>query len=391
MNRYVEFLFKVLTLVLTLMGVVGIAPSASATLLGHFDHSYAGVDIALDLFDGQPGGRYLWRYTVTNNSFDPNPGTSNGFSGFELFLPALIPEIADVSPNPGSSPPWEVDCCSGSPVEWDRPNSDGNGVMPGDFGLFSFTTDPRQVAINDGGWFHTWEFDSQTNIITTSGMHVPWVPGLVTPPCGDGSIVPPEECDPGSVPTGCGGATPICDVATCQCKPEGPGPGQCGSAPASGCRSAGKSLLLIKNNATDDTKDKLVWKWLKGPETSLEDLGVPTGTTNYTLCLYAGTNSATVALPAGSNWQTAGSKGYKFNDPSGTPDGAQKALLKSGATGKAKALVKGKGTNLPDTLVPALPLPVTVQLVNDTNSTCFEATYNTTIKNDAKQFKAKTP
>lgn len=163
------------------------------------------------------------------------------------------------------------------------------------------------------------------------------------------------------------------------------------TAPRStGCKAAGKSLLLLKNNATDD-KDKLTWKWLKGAETSLQDLGVPTGTTNYTLCLYAGTASATVTLSAGSNWRGAGSKGYKFQDPSGTPDGAQKALLKSGAAGKAKALVKGKGTNLPDTLVPTLPLPVTAQLVNDTNS-CFEAVFDSgdVIKNDATQFKAKT-
>jgi len=164
----------------------------------------------------------------------------------------------------------------------------------------------------------------------------------------------------------------------------------CGSAPKGGCGQAGKSLLLLKNNGTDDSKDKLVWKWLKGAETSLEDLAVPTGTTNYTLCLYAGTSSALVAIPAGSNWQAAGSRGFKFKDKSGTPDGAQKAILKSGAAGKAKALVKGKGTNLPDTLVPALPLPVTAQLVNDTNITCFEAVYDSgdVKKNDAKKFKA---
>lgn len=116
--------------------------------------------------------------------------------------------------------------------------------------------------------------------------------------------------------------------------------------------------------------------------------GTPMGATGYTLCLYAGSAMATVALPAGSNWQTAGSKGFKFQDNSGVPDGARKALLKSGAAGKARALVNGKGTNLPDTLVPMLPLPVTVQLLNDATSTCFEAVV---LKNDAKQFKAKAP
>ena len=45
--------------------------------------------IDLNVFDGQPGGRYLWEYTVHNNSYDPQPGMTNGFSGFELFLPSI--------------------------------------------------------------------------------------------------------------------------------------------------------------------------------------------------------------------------------------------------------------------------------------------------------------
>jgi cysteine-rich repeat protein len=193
----------------------------------------------------------------------------------------------------------------------------------------------------------------------------------IVPMCGDTVIDPGEQCDDGNTADG------DCCSSTCQLP--------------TGCKTAGKSLLLLKNDASDDSKDKLTWKWLKGPATALGELGDPTSTTNYTLCLYAGTSTASVAIPAGSNWQAAGSKGFKFKDPSGTPNGAQKALLKSGDTGKSKALVKGKGTNLPDTLVPALSLPVTAQLVNDANSTCFEAVYNSgdVIKNDSKQFKAK--
>lgn len=69
------------------------AGTANAAQIGHFEHNYGSVDIILDLFNGQPGGKYLWRYTVINHTFDPNPGVSNGFSGFELFLPSPIPEI----------------------------------------------------------------------------------------------------------------------------------------------------------------------------------------------------------------------------------------------------------------------------------------------------------
>jgi len=99
--------------------------------------------------------------------------------GFELFLPSPIPEIANITdPAPG----WVHNCCSGLPQEWDIRNSIGLGIMPGEVGTFSFTTTFRAVAINDNGWFHTWQNDRQTDIITTLGMHVPWVPGLTPLP-----------------------------------------------------------------------------------------------------------------------------------------------------------------------------------------------------------------
>jgi hypothetical protein len=157
---------------------------ASAAVIHTSVHTFAfggdpsAVVITLNLSDGLPMGRYLWEYTVDNNSYDPNPGTSNGFSGFELFLPTPIPEIADIEPNPTSTPPWEINCCSGNPVEWDIRNSSGLGVMPGESRIFSFTTAPRAVAVNDAGWFHTWQTDVQTDIVPTVGMHVPLVPGL---------------------------------------------------------------------------------------------------------------------------------------------------------------------------------------------------------------------
>jgi hypothetical protein len=182
MKRTHRSFFLVGTALVGFLLAFGSQPS-EGSLIFTFLHTYDGgnIDIALNVFDGQPGGRYLWEYTVTNSGYDPNPGTSNGFSGFELFLPSPIPEIADITA-PGGIPPWEINCCSGNPVEWDIRNSDGNGVMPGFSGIFSFTTDPRAVAINNDGWFHTWQNNGQTNIITTLGMHVPWVPGLVPEP-----------------------------------------------------------------------------------------------------------------------------------------------------------------------------------------------------------------
>ena len=70
------------------------------------------------------------------------------------------------------------------------------------------------------------------------------------------------------------------------------------------------------------------------------------------------------------------------------PDGLQKITLKAGASaGKGKISVKGKGTNLP---LPALPLttPVRVQLLHASSSTCWEASFSTSTRNDNELFKA---
>jgi hypothetical protein len=162
-------------------------------------------------------------------------------------------------------------------------------------------------------------------------------------------------------------------------------------APAAGCLTPGKSLLLIKDNASDDTKDKLVWKWLKGEAVDQSELADPTSSDSYALCVYAGPTDTLIAdaeLPGGASWSPVGSKGYKFKGTS--PNGLSLALLKGGVDGKSKALTKGKGAALPD---PTLPLsyPVTVQLRKDGAPLCLESTFTSANekKNDAGQFKAK--
>lgn len=223
--------------------------------------------------------------------------------------------------------------------------------------------------------------------------------------CGDGNLDPGEDCDDGNT------SNDDCCSAVCQVEAYGhpcvdsdpctangcDGTGGCGILPGClspgppGSKNHGRSMLLLKHDATHETGDRLVWKWLRGSgATTIDDLGDPTSTTQYTVCLYAGTSAATIALPAGANWQAA-AKGFKFKDPSGLPDGAQRALVKSGDFGKPKVFVKGKGANLPDAIAHPLPLPVTVQLVNDTNELCYYAVFNTALRNDSKLFKAKAP
>lgn len=140
------------------------------------NHNYGVVEILVQVYDNYLGDftKFHWVYTVTNHTFDPNPPTSNGFSGFELALTQFVPDINDITaPNAA----WILNCCSGQPVEWDITNSAGPGVMPNNVGVFSFTTLPRLITISPG-WFHTWQGDGQTDVINYPAGDGPESPDL---------------------------------------------------------------------------------------------------------------------------------------------------------------------------------------------------------------------
>lgn len=167
------------------------------------------------------------------------------------------------------------------------------------------------------------------------------------------------------------------------------------TSPAVGCRTALKSILILKNQSPD-TKDKLIWKWIKGQATSQEEFGVPTGTTQYALCIYSGPAApATYAVPGDAvKWSVLGDKGYKYTDTAGSADGITKIQLKGSTNDKSKCLVKGKGVNLKDLALENLDDNnlVVVQLVNDSTTVCFESTFTPSdfvTVNDPARFKAK--
>ncbi|RMD81168.1 MAG: hypothetical protein D6815_12450, partial [Candidatus Dadabacteria bacterium] len=193
------------------------------------------------------------------------------------------------------------------------------------------------------------------------------VPGAF---CGDGFLDPNEECDDGNNAPG------DCCSPTCTFEPAGtscadsdlcngdevcdgagtclPGtPLDCDDGdpctqdtcdPATGCHStpgpapvclgAGKAVFELADK-TNDARDLVKFKWLKGAETQLGDFGDPTATTTYALCVYdysAGTPSLAlkVVVPPGAGWQSRGSKGFRYRDPAGSADGARKIVLKPG-------------------------------------------------------------
>jgi len=161
----------------------------------------------------------------------------------------------------------------------------------------------------------------------------------------------------------------------------------CASTPRSDCRAARRMRLLLRHS-TNESRDVLVWKWRHGEETALGDFGAPSTSTRFTLCLYAGEEVATITLPVGPRWRPKGAKGWELAAP-GVADGIHEALLVSGAAGKSKIVVEGRGPSMARRLAPPLALPVSVQLVNDANDTCFESFFTSATRNDPTRFKAR--
>ncbi|MFN8644166.1 MAG: hypothetical protein U0802_21860 [Candidatus Binatia bacterium] len=164
----------------------------------------------------------------------------------------------------------------------------------------------------------------------------------------------------------------------------------CATTPAVGCRTAQKSVLVIKDNTTN-SKDKLSWKWIKGQTTLQTEFGNPTVDANLAVCVYDNTGLLGEALVGpGANWAALSTKGWKYLDKAATQDGITKEILSGSSSNNSKVLVKGKGINLPD-IAPALTLPVKVQLVSSTTGLCWESTFSGSIKNQSGLFKAKAP
>lgn len=177
--------------------------------------------------------------------------------------------------------------------------------------------------------------------------------------------------------------------------PDAPPPpcNPCPATPLSTCRQPGlsKAKILIKNDPVDDDKDKLIWKWLKGDVTPKTAFGDPVPS-DSTFCIYAGTAQNLVSeasieggVACPSCW-TETTPGFKYK-VSGA--GIEKILMKSGDTpGKAKIVLKGKGSALPSLPTVPVSLPILVQLSN-TDGECWEANYSIDTKNENNLFKAK--
>src|SRR5262249_50170986 len=99
------------------------------------------------------------------------------------------------------------------------------------------------------------------------------------------------------------------------------------------------------------------------------------------------------ALPGGGScgghscWTAKGASGFRYKNSTATPEGITLATLRSGAAGKARAVLKGKGVHLSDRPsalpLPVLPTPLHVQLLGP-QGLCLETRHSAAgvVKND---------
>jgi len=103
---------------------------------------------------------------------------------------------------------------------------------------------------------------------------------------------------------------------------------------------------------------------------------------------------ASAAAPAGGTcagrpcWALK-SSGFRYGQKEMTPNGLTAIDVRSGAAGKARMVLKGKGEPLGLPALPIASLPLTVQLANGVG-TCWSAVFAGDIRqNDGDGFKAK--
>jgi len=202
--------------------------------------------------------------------------------------------------------------------------------------------------------------DANANVCTTDACDGNGACALQsTLDCDDGSACTADICDP------TGGCTNTVTV-----RPS--------------CRLAQKSVLLLKDSDAD-AKDLWVWKWLRGASTAQAEFGDPTDADgDLSLCIVDGTPPRLIAEasvpPDPQRWKAIGDKGWKYKDPTLAADGILKLILKGSDTDTAKAILKGKGDNLPALPPEALPIaasdfPLIVQLSSAETGLCWEARF----------------
>jgi cysteine-rich repeat protein len=158
--------------------------------------------------------------------------------------------------------------------------------------------------------------------------------------CGNGAVRGDEQCDDGNT-TGGDGCSAACQLELC---PPVRDPG---------CRTSPKAKLVVKRAGTP-AHDTVKWKWNGGGNVA-GDLGDPSMSTAYVLCLYhaamGGQLELALAAPAGGMcgakpcWRSVPG-GFVYADSARTPDGIASAKVRVSPDGRGRLGLGAKGARI---------------------------------------------
>jgi cysteine-rich repeat protein len=257
----------------------------------------------------------------------------------------------------------------------------------------------------------------------------------LAPDCGNGTIDAGEQCDDSNLINGdcCSAACQFegndvsCDDGNaCTLDDACNGAGACAAGPAAvcddsdpcstdscdtgtgcvydytpltGCFTGAVSQIQLNYSNLLHAKDKVKWKLKNGSLVTQADLGNPSSTRMYGLCLYdvvadVPTHVASIVVAPGPLWISKSPKGFNYKNKTGGATGVTKAQLKTGIEGKSSAalIAKGVAVSMPvpeGTRYFSLASTVRAQLVNNEDSTCWTSDFSNPTKNDAGAYKAK--
>ena len=318
-----------------------------------------------------------------------------------------ILEVPGNVPNSGTDLRWLVgtaafQTASGLTPDFIMPA----GVLPTGGGMVCYGGGPNVlVPINPPTWDRN-DFANYVDCVaygTYSGT-VNALVGAPTPLNGDGhSLQRTSNTKNNAADFSCGDpATPENNASQTVSLPATTPCGACPAAPDAGCVSTfTKGLLLAKETG----KQKLVAKLIGGPALAQTDLGNPlnSGGTAYQLCVYDAGGALAGQLSVNRAGDTCGSapcwkalggdppsgNGYLYKDTAESAAGVFKIVYKSDP--KSKALVRGRGPNLPTGIAAALQssTSATVQLRGSDAPKCLSVTLTDIKRHDPDFFKAK--
>jgi len=176
---------------------------------------------------------------------------------------------------------------------------------------------------------------------------------------------------------------------------------QCSATPLPGCLRAGKSSVFVRN-VPELRANRLNYLWVKGAATTQADLGDPTASTTYNLCVYDYSSrtapglSAALDIPTGGSWTNKSPDGLSYLDRSQVPSGVRRVRIKTGAEGRSRVSLHSRGPELVDP-TPATPfqffaqVPRVVVQLTSSAGTCWTSDFvlSGTKHNDGRRFRAR--